>query len=68
MAYFTATHESGTTWKLATPPKLNGDVAVTRAKNFARNWCHKRRLTGEVTLECESGESVKFVINPDYSI
>jgi len=68
MAHWTATHESGKTWKLATPPKLKGEVMNQRAKNFARNWCHKQRLTGVVKLECETGEVTTFTINPDYSI
>lgn len=69
MAYFTAKHENGTSWKLATPPKLKGDVMVQRAKNFARNYAHKHRLgAGEVTLTCETGEVFTFTINSDYSI
>lgn len=69
MAYFTAEHENGTTWKLATPPKLRGEVMVQRAKNFARNYAHKHRLgAGVVTLTEDGGAVFAFTINSDYSI
>ncbi len=69
MAYFTAEHESGTTWKLATPPKLKGEVMVQRAMNFARNYCRKQRIgAGEVVLTCETGEKFTFTISSCYSI
>lgn len=69
MAYFTAKHEDGTAWKLATPPKLKGEVMVERAKNFARNYSRKHGLgAGEVILTCETGETFTVTINSDYSI
>lgn len=66
---FTATHENGTEWKLAANCQRGAEHMNGLAANFARNYCKKYRIPGEVSLMNDvTGEVFKAVVCEYYTL